>query len=120
MPLGQTSKRPANRGKFKRRPELPAGLDIPNHNRALKLAVVPFERADRPKSCLEMDFPIGPINTLAQLEMRARKPIYDMGKWWARRQPSIFRALLIAAAVEAPADENAADRQVWEAYYANH
>ena len=104
-------------GKAKR---LPDGVEAPNYNRPLPLEVLDFADPERPKSCLEVDFPIGPINTLAQLEINAKKPIYEMGKWWARRQSSIFRALLIAAATKAPDDENTADQQVWEAYYANH
>src|SRR3954453_9918458 len=79
-----------------------------------------FDRPDRPKTCLEVDFPIGPINKLAQLEVNSKKPIYEMGKWWARRQSSVFRSMLIAAATPAPADPNEADRQVWNAYYRNH
>jgi putative DNA methylase len=79
-----------------------------------------FDSLDRPKTCLEVDFPIGPINKLAQLEVNSKKPIYEMGKWWARRQSSVFRSLLIAAATPAPPDPNEADRQVWDAYYRNH
>src|SRR2546430_291633 len=77
---------------------------------------ISFASLDRPTTCLEVDFPIGPINKLAQLEVNSKKPIYEMGKWWARRQSSVFRSLLIAAATPAPADPNEADRQVWDAY----
>lgn len=99
---------------------LPAGVQIANYDKPIKRTRVCFETPDRPKSCLEVDFPIGPINALAQLEINAKKPIYEMGKWWARRQSSVFRAMLIAAAMEAPDDPNDADREVWESYYANH
>ena len=99
---------------------VPAGVQAPNYNKPVRCATVSFDDPDRPRTCLEVDFPIGPINTLAQLEINAKKPIYEMGKWWARRQSSVFRAMLIAAATQAPDDPNDADRQVWETYYANH
>lgn len=98
----------------------PAGVDAANYNRALKVDVVDFDDPKRPKSCLEVDFPIGPINVLAQLEINSKKPIYEMGKWWARRQSSVFRSMLIAAAMKAPDDIELADQTVWETYYANH
>jgi len=103
-------------------------FDIPDHTNGLETIEtngatpgrMSFDTLDRPRTCLEVDFPIGPINKLAQLEVNSKKPIYEMGKWWARRQSSVFRSLLIAAATPAPADPNEADRQVWDAYYRNH
>jgi putative DNA methylase len=88
--------------------------------RSVSGTALSFDSLDRPKTCLEVDFPIVPINKLAQLEVNSKKPIYEMGKWWARRQSSVFRSLLIAAATPAPADPNEADRRVWDAYYRNH
>src|SRR6266566_1487523 len=91
-----------------------------------------------PQTCLEVDFPLVPINALSALEGNAGKPIYQMSKWWARRRSCVFRALLLAAAMEAPTrkhpdgqpmigregkpivDEDAAAQLVWDAYYANH
>ena len=79
-----------------------------------------------------------PINALSALEGNAGKPIYQMSKWWARRRSCVFRAILLAAAMEAPlkrhadgqpvmsadgeptVDEDAAAQAVWDAYYANH
>nr|WP_202976767.1 hypothetical protein [Candidatus Oscillochloris fontis] len=84
------------------------------------LETVDFSDPDRPKTCLEVDFPILPINQIAVIEGNAGKPIYQMSKWWARRRSSVFRALLIAAATKAPADPSHAARYVWEHYYANH
>src|ERR1019366_7757133 len=61
-----------------------------------------------------------------------------MSKWWARRRSSVFRAMLLAAAMEAPTkkhedgtplldaegipvpDETEAAKAVWDVYYANH
>ena len=43
-----------------------------------------------------------------------------MSKWWARRQSSVFRSLLIAASMQAPDDSAQAAKAVWDVYYANH
>lgn len=88
--------------------------------RKVKLPTVDFSDPDRPKTCLEVDFPILPINQIAQIEGNAGKPIYQMSKWWARRRSSVFRSTLIAAATRAPDDPLEAARTVWDAYYANH
>lgn len=88
--------------------------------KAVSLETVDFSDPNRPKTCLEVDFPILPINQIAANEGNAGKPIYQMSKWWARRRSSVFRSLLIAAATKAPADEHLAAKQVWDAYYANH
>ena len=110
----------------------------PNLAKAIKVSVPDFSKTNRPKTCLEVDFPIVPINELSALEGNAGKPIYQMSKWWARRRSSVFRAMLIAAAMEAPSkkdddgnvvvdangipepDLNEAARAVWDVYYANH
>ena len=87
------------------------------------LETVDFNDPYRPKTCLEVDFPLVPINETASLEASTgalKKPIYQMSKWWARRQSSVFRALLIAAATKAPDDPSHAAKLVWENYYANH
>lgn len=81
---------------------------------------VDFSDPDRPPTCLEVDFPILPINQIAAIEGNAGKPIYQMSKWWARRRSSVFRSLLIAAAMKAPDDPAQAAKQVWDAYYRNH
>jgi putative DNA methylase len=86
----------------------------------LDLPTVDFSDPDRPKTCLEVDFPILPINQIAQIEGNAGKPIYQMSKWWARRRSSVFRSMLIAAAARAPDDPLEAAKTVWNAYYANH
>jgi hypothetical protein len=81
---------------------------------------VDFSDPNRPKTCLEVDFPIVPINEIAQIEGNAGKPIYQMSKWWARRRSSVFRAMLLAAATKAPDDESEAASKIWKAYYGNH
>lgn len=109
-----------------------------NIGKAVKVIVPDFANPKRPKTCLEVDFPIVPINALSRLEGNAGKPIYQMSKWWARRRSSVFRAMLIAAAMQAPIKTKAdgspeldaegipvpditeASKAVWDVYYANH
>ena len=81
---------------------------------------VDFADPNRPPTCLEVDFPILPINQIAAIEGNAGKPIYQMSKWWARRRSSVFRAMLMAGAMKAPEDPSEAAKQVWDAYYGNH
>lgn len=81
---------------------------------------VDFSDPNRPKTCLEVDFPIIPINQIATIEGNAGKPIYQMSKWWARRRSSVFRSILLAAAMKSPEDESKAAKVVWDAYYGNH
>lgn len=109
-----------------------------NLGKAVRVPVPDFSNPKRARTCLEVDFPIVPINALSQLEGNAGKPIYQMSKWWARRRGSVFRAMLIAAAMQAPIrknadgspaldaegipfpDETEAAKAVWDVYYANH
>jgi putative DNA methylase len=88
--------------------------------KAVALETVDFNDPNRPKTCLEVDFPILPVNQVAIIEGNAGKPIYQMSKWWARRRSSIFRSMLIAAATKAPDDSSHAAKLVWDNYYANH
>ncbi len=88
--------------------------------KAVALETVDFNDPNRPKTCLEVDFPILPINQVAVIEGNSGKPIYQMSKWWARRRSSVFRSMLIAAATKAPDDPSHAARLVWDNYYANH
>ena len=84
------------------------------------METVDFSDPNRPKTCLEVDFPILPVNQVAVIEGNAGKPIYQMSKWWARRRSSVFRSMLIAAATKAPEDPSHAAKLVWDNYYANH
>lgn len=87
------------------------------------LETVDFNDPNRPKTCLEVDFPILSVNQVATIEAAsgaAKKPIYQMSKYWARRQSSVFRSMLIAAATKAPEDKSHAAKLVWDNYYANH
>lgn len=91
--------------------------------KAVAMETVDFSDPNRPKTCLEADFPIIDVNAVAAVEAAsgaAKKPIYQMSKWWARRQSSVFRSMLIAAATKAPEDPSHAAKLVWDNYYANH
>lgn len=88
--------------------------------KAVAMETVDFNDPNRPKTCLEVDFPILPVNQVAVIEGNAGKPIYQMSKWWARRRSSVFRSMLIAAATKAPEDKSHAAKLVWDNYYANH
>ena len=88
--------------------------------KAVAMETVDFADPNRPKTCLEVDFPILPVNQVAAIEGPASKPIYQMSKWWARRRSSVFRSMLIAAATRAPEDPSHAAKLVWDNYYANH
>lgn len=88
--------------------------------KAVALETVDFNDPNRPKTCLEVDFPILPVNQVAIIEGNSGKPIYQMSKWWARRRSSVFRSMLIAAATKAPEDKSHAAKLVWDNYYANH
>lgn len=78
-----------------------------NAGKPVAVETVDFSDPNRPKTCLEVDFPIAYVNQVAAIEASsgaARKPIYQMSKWWARRQSSVFRSTLLAAAMKAPED----------------
>lgn len=114
------------------------GVGPTNLGKPIRVLVPDFSNPKRAKTCLEVDFPIVPVNALSKLEGNAGKPIYQMSKWWARRRSSVFRAMLIAAAMQAPLrknpdgssavdtdgiplpDETESARAVWDVYYANH
>ncbi|MEI7636725.1 MAG: hypothetical protein WCJ37_05425 [Syntrophus sp. (in: bacteria)] len=104
----------------KKAPKKTNGYEPLNLGKAIRLSVPDFSDPDRPPVCLEVDFPIAPINALSNLEGNAGKPIYQMSKWWARRRSSVFRSLLIAAATIAPDDASQAAKRVWDHYYCNH
>ena len=83
-----------------------------NAGKQWDLETVDFSDPNRPLTCLEVDFPILPINQIAIIEGNAGKPIYQMSKWWARRRSSVFRSMLLAAAMKAPDDPAEAAKKV--------
>jgi len=118
--LGDRAADEAKNGSGKKKNGKNAGFEPPNLGKAIRLKTPDFSDPNRKLTCLEVDFPIAPINALSHLEGNAGKPIYQMSKWWARRRSSVFRSLLIAAATEAPDDPSHAAKLVWDHYYCNH
>src|SRR5947208_12966366 len=80
--------------------------------REVAVETVDFSDPNRPKTCLEVDFPIIPVNQIASIEVNSDKPIYQMSKWWARRRSSVFRSMLLSAAMKAPEDGSKAAKAV--------
>ena len=107
----------ATRGKNTKMQEVAKAVHA---GKPMGLETVDFSNPHRPKTCLEVDFPILPVNRVASIEINASKPIYQVSKWWARRCSSVFRSLLIAAALKAPDDDTESAKTVWDAYYGNH
>lgn len=58
-------------------------------------------------------YPTEEVSRLALCEGNAKKPVYIMHKWWARRLGVIFRMLLIRHAAEAETTE----QDLWERFY---
>src|SRR5712675_121806 len=90
--------------------------------REVSAETVDFSDPNRPKTCLEVDFPIIPVNQIATIEGKgsgALKPVYQVSKWWARRRSTVFRAMLLAAGMKAPEDDSKAAKAVWDVYYGN-
>ena len=111
------AREPVKKGRRKKKVNT---FEPPNLGKATRLPVPDFGTPDRRPVCIEVDFPIAPVNALSNLEGNAGKPIYQMSKWWARRRSCVFRSLLIASAVEAPEDPTKAAKLVWDHYYSNH
>lgn len=82
-----------------------------------KLETVDFSDPSRPKTCIEVDFPILQVNEIAAIETNATKPIYIMSKWWARRRSAVFRQLLISSALKAPKNESQVAQVSWSQMY---
>ena len=97
-----------------------AVADSVGAGRIVQVDTVDFSDPDRPKTCLEVDFPVLLVNQVAAIEGNVIKPIYQISKWFARRRSSVFRAILLAAATKAPDDDAEAAKLVWDIYYDNH
>ncbi|MBX3394310.1 MAG: DUF1156 domain-containing protein [Phycisphaerae bacterium] len=113
----------ATNGKRKSKKNGADGFEPPNLAKAIRLPVPDFSDPNRRKTCLEVDFPIAPINALAKVEVSsgpARKRVYCMSKWWARRASSVFKSMLIGASAEAPDNPEEAAKLIWDHYYCNH
>ncbi|MEM4521369.1 MAG: DNA methyltransferase [Candidatus Bathyarchaeia archaeon] len=59
------------------------------------------------------DFPIERLNQIALKEANAKKPIYQIHKWWARRLGSIFRMIILATFLP----DNISENELWRRFY---
>lgn len=71
---------------------------------------------------IERDLPIEGLNAIAEKEGNAKKPIYQIHKWWARRLGSIFRMLILAAFTEWDDSLSPEENQklLWERFYSKN
>ncbi len=65
---------------------------------------------------IEHDFPIEGLNRIAQKEGNAKKPIYQMHKWWARRLGSVFRMLILTTFAEDDLERG----ELWRRFYSRN
>jgi len=61
---------------------------------------------------IEKSFPVQYLNPVAMAEGNAKKPIYQMHKWWARRLGSVFRMIPLTAF----SDEKESDNDIWDKF----
>ncbi|RSN78704.1 DUF1156 domain-containing protein [Candidatus Methanodesulfokora washburnensis] len=59
------------------------------------------------------DFPIERLNEIALKEANAKKPIYQIHKWWARRLGSIFRMIILATFLP----QDISETELWRKFY---
>lgn len=62
---------------------------------------------------IEKDFPIERLNEIALKEANAKKPIYQIHKWWARRLGSVFRMMILTSFL----DEDITEDELWRKFY---
>jgi adenine-specific DNA methylase len=61
---------------------------------------------------IERSFPVEYLNPVAMTEGNAKKPVYQMHKWWARRLGSVFRMITLSAF----SDETDSDNDIWHRF----
>jgi len=64
------------------------------------------------RTYIERTLPVEQLNPVAMSEGNAKKPVYQMHKWWARRLGSVFRTLILGAFAEA----RESDAAVWRRF----
>lgn len=67
---------------------------------------------------IERSFPIVQLNALSVRERNDFKPVYKMHKWFARRSSSIFRAILLGAAL--PGEQDGKPLDLMAEFYKGH
>ncbi|MCL4458818.1 MAG: hypothetical protein M1136_04200 [Chloroflexi bacterium] len=61
---------------------------------------------------IERSFPVQYLNSVAMAEGNAKKPVYQMHKWWARRLGSVFRMITLSAF----SDDTESDNNIWHKF----
>jgi putative DNA methylase len=61
---------------------------------------------------IEKTLPVEYLNPVAMAEGNAKKPVYRMHKWWARRLGSVFRMITLATF----ADHDESDASLWQRF----
>jgi len=61
---------------------------------------------------IEKSFPVQYLNPVAMAEGNAKKPIYQMHKWWARRLGSVFRMIILSAF----SSDKESDNEIWHKF----
>jgi adenine-specific DNA methylase len=61
---------------------------------------------------IEKTLPVEHLNSVAMAEGNAKKPVYRMHKWWARRLGSVFRMITLATF----ADHDESDASLWQRF----
>ncbi len=64
------------------------------------------------RTYLERTLPVEYLNPVAMSEGNAKRPVYQMHKWWARRLGSVFRALILGAFANA----DVSDAEIWRRF----
>jgi len=64
-------------------------------------------------SYIEKDFPIERLNEICLKEANAKKPIYQIHKWWARRLGSTFRMIILATF----SPQSISEDELWRRFY---
>jgi adenine-specific DNA methylase len=65
---------------------------------------------------IEKQFPAEKLDILALREGNAKKPIYQIHKWWARRLGCVFRMILLSALNE----DNLSELELWQKFYSKN
>ncbi|MCL5985119.1 MAG: DNA adenine methylase [Actinobacteria bacterium] len=65
---------------------------------------------------IEKQFPAEKLDILALREGNAKKPIYQIHKWWARRLGCVFRMILLSALSK----DNLSELELWQKFYSKN
>jgi putative DNA methylase len=61
---------------------------------------------------IEKNLPVEKLNPVAMTEGNAKKPVYQMHKWWARQLGSVFRRITLSTFSQ----ENESETSIWRKF----